>query len=220
MLTLNHAQRKPALAKLKQHAHEISSLLKPLTEGGEPLTAELFKKYGVISDTQYDSLVEGAKEWVRAGADDNVTGDMAMWLGDERVEAKQRTLAEDFGIEFEEIDLEFEQLKETEAESKMVDEEDRDTLRGPRIVFKEPWTGIKSIGVTETAVNAELRKRDLWEVPSEYRGAVYRVLQQRVKEAIRAKVRDIARLHTIASQEAKVSDLAESRDMFHQPCCF
>ncbi|KAK4697938.1 helicase required for RNAi-mediated heterochromatin assembly 1, partial [Lecanoromycetidae sp. Uapishka_2] len=198
------SMRKPALAKLKQHSHDIANLLKPLTEGKEPLTATVLKKYGVISEAQYDSLVQGAQDWVRAGAEDDVTGDVAIWLGDERVEAKQRTLPEDFGIEVEEVDLEFEQLKEIEAESKMVDEEDRDTLRGPRVVFKEPWTGVKSIGVTEKTVYAEMQKRDLWEIPSEYRGPVYRHMQQKVKEAIRAKVRDIARSHAIASQEAKI----------------
>jgi len=198
------SMRRPALAKLKQIAHDTISLLKPLTEGKELLPATLFKKFGVISDAQYDSLVEGAKQWVRAGAEDGITGDIAMWLGDERVEAKQRTLPEDFGIEFEEVDLEFEQLKEIEAESKLVDEEDRDMLRGPRIVFKEPWTGQKSIGVTDKAIDSEMQNRDMWEIPSEYRGPTYQHLQKRLKEAIRAKVREFARQHSIASQEAKI----------------
>jgi len=196
--------RRSALGKLKQLAYDMINLLKPLAEFKEPLIANLFKRYGIISDTQYESLIKGAKEWVRAGAEDSVTGEIATWLGDERIAAKQRTLPEDFGIEIEEVDLEFEQLKEIEAESKLVDEEDRDSLRGPRIVFKEPWTGHKSFGVTEKAVQSELMKRDLWDIPSEMRGPIYSYLQQAVKQAIRAKVREIARQHATASQEAKI----------------
>ena len=195
--------RRPALARLKQLSNEMNNILKPLTEGKELLSADLFQEYSVISSVQNESLVQGARQWTRAGAND-IDGDMALWLGDERIEAKQRTLPEDFGIEFEEVDLEFEQLKELEAESKLVDEEDRDSLRGPRIVFKEPWTGQKSIGVTEKTVNLELQKRDLWDIASEYRGPVYRKMQDRVKGAIRARARDIARQYAKASQDAKI----------------
>ena len=123
--------RGPALLKIKQLSRELIHLLSPLTEGTEPLKATLFKKYGVISDHQYESLIKGAKDWIRAGTEDDISGDIAMWLGDERVEAKQRTLPEDLGIEFEEVDLEFEQLKEIEAENKLVDEEDHETLKRP-----------------------------------------------------------------------------------------
>ena len=196
--------RQPALTKLKQLAKDMIQLLIPLTEGNEPLKATLFKKYGVISDAQYESLVQGAKEWIRAGAEDSVSGDIAMWLGDERVEDKQRTMPEDFGIEFEEVDLEFEQLKEIEAENKLIDEEDHETLKGPRIVFNEPFTGHRSIGVNEQTALSEMEKRDLWQIPSEYRGPVYRYMQQRVKECIRQKLREFARQHAVASREARI----------------
>ena len=242
--------RMPALTKLKQLAKDLIQLLLPLTDGSEPLKAALFKTYGIISDAQYQSLVQGAREWIKAGADDSVSGDIAMWLGDERVEAKKRTMPEDFGIEFEEVDLEFEQLKEIEAENKLIDEDDRETLRGPRIVFNEPFTGRtynskfwvptpnsvrrfgtilramtqhslssmandlrsadhevfadQSLGVNEHAVISELEKRDMWQIPCEYRGPVYRHMQQRVKESIRQKFRELARQHAVASREARI----------------
>lgn len=196
--------RQPALTKLKQLAKDMIQLLIPLTEGNEPLKATLLKKYGVISDAQYESLVQGAKERIRAGADDSVSGDIAMWLGNERVEAIQRTMPEDFGIEFEEVDLEIEQLKEIEAENKFVDEEDHETLKGPRIVFNGPFTGHRSIGVNEQTALSEMEKRNLWQIPSEYRGPVYRHMQQRVKECIRQKLREFARQHAVALREARI----------------
>ena len=196
--------RGPAIMKIKQLGRELVHLLSPLTEGNEPLKATLFKKYGVLSDGQYESLLQGAKEWIRAGAGDDILGDVAMWLGDERVEAKQRTLPEDFGIEFEEVDLEYEQLKEIEAENKLVDEEDRETLRGPRVIFNESFTGRQAIGVTEQTVLTELKKKDMWQIPSEYRGPVYRQLQKQVKGCIQKRIQEIARQYAIASKEARI----------------
>lgn len=196
--------RGPARIKIRQMRKEMTVLLGPLTEGKEPLSASLFLKYGVITDDQFESLVNGAKDWVRSGAEDTISGEIAMWLGDERVEAKQRTLPEDFGIEIEEVDLEFEQLKEVEAESKMVDDEDRDTLRGPRIVFAEPFTGHKTMGVTPQTVQTELQKRNLWKIPTEYRGPVYRYMQQLVKERILVNFRAMAHQYAKLSQEYKI----------------
>ena len=196
--------RNPALARLRQLTKEMTILLAPITQGKEMLNSKLYERYNVISYVQYDSLVKGAKEWVRAEPNDESVGDIAAWLGDERIEAKYRTMPEDFGIEVEEADLEYEQLKEIEAESKLVDDEDRDSLKGLRLVFNEPFTGRQSAGVTDKTVLSELKKRNLWDIPSEHRGPVYRHMQQVLKAAITKKFRELAREYEAASQDAKV----------------
>ncbi|KAF6225742.1 hypothetical protein HO133_009744 [Letharia lupina] len=194
--------RNPALRRLKQLAKEMTILLAPLTEGRELLNSRSFEQYNVISYDQYYSLVKGAKEWIRAGAEDDPLGDIATWLGDERIEANYRTMPEDFGIEVEEV-VEYEQLKEIEAESKLVDDEDRDSLRGLRLVFNEPFTGRQSTGVTDETVQFEMQKRDLWNIPRQHRGPVYRHMQQGLKAAITKKFRELARQYAAASQDAK-----------------
>ena len=196
--------RNPALARLRQLTKEMTILLAPITQGKEMLNSKLYERYNVISYVQYDSLVKGAKEWVRAEPNDESVGDIAAWLGDERIEAKYRTMPEDFGIEVEEAELEYEQLKEIEAESKLVDDEDRDSLKGLRLVFNEPFTGRQSAGVTDKTVLSELKKRNLWDIPSEHRGPVYRHMQQVLKAAITKKFRELAREYEAASQDAKV----------------
>lgn len=195
--------RNPALARLKQLTKEMILLLAPLTQGKELLNPRTFEQYNIISYDQYDSLVKGAKEWIRAGAEDEL-GDIATWLGDERIEAKYRTMPEDFGIEVEEVDLEYEQLKEVEAESKLADDEDRDSLRGLRLVFNEPFTGRQSTGVTDETVRSEMKKHDLWRIASEHRGPVYCHMQQALKDAITRKFRELARKYAAASQDAKI----------------
>ena len=184
--------RTPALMDLKRLEREMTLLLAPLTQGKEPLTSSLFNNYAVISDVQHESLVKGAKNWVRSGSENDMSGEMATWLGDDQVQANRRTMPEDLGIGFDEADLEFEQLKEIEAERRLVDEEDHDTLRGSRLVFNEPYTGRKVVGVTEQMVLSELKKQDMWNIPAEHRGPVYRYIQQKVKEAIRKEFRKIA----------------------------
>ena len=132
-------------------------------------------------------------------------GEMAIWLGDEKSEAKLRISPEQFGIEFEEVDLEFEQIKEIEAENKILDDdEDFETLRGERIDFSEKWTGRKPLGVNQSTIVAEANKRDLYDIPDEYRGPVYRLLQKRFKDAIRDDMREKAKQYTKASRDARI----------------
>ena len=196
--------RKPALAKLKQLTREIVLLLAPLTQGKELLSAKLFEQYNIISYNQYDSLVKGAQGWIRP--EDDQSGEIATWLGDEKIKANHRTMPEDFGIQTEEPDLEYEQLKEIEAESKVVEDEDRESLRGSRLNFNEPFTGRhQSSGVTAAAetVRLEMKKGDMWKIPSEHRGPVYRYMQQALKASITKKFRGLARQYTAASRDAK-----------------
>ena len=195
--------RNPALARLKQLTKEMTLLLAPLTQGKELLNSRSFEHYNVISYDQYDSLVKGAKEWIRADDEDGPPGDIAAWLGDERLEAKFHTMPEDFGIEVEEADLEYEQLKEIEAESKLVEDEDRESLRGFRVLFNEPFTG-RSTGVTDEMVRSEMKKRNLWKIPSEHRGPVYRHMQQALKAAITKRFRELAQQYEAASRDAKI----------------
>ena len=196
--------RGPAITKIRQLAKEMTIGLAPLIEGKEPFSAALLHDYGVITDAQYESLVQGAKEWVRSDTGGRAVGDIAMWLGEDLEEAKQRTMPEDFGIEIEEVDLEYEQLKELEAESKLVDDEEHDSLQGSRVVFNEPFTGHKGIGVTESMINTEMSKRDMWDIPSENRGPVYRHLQSKVKRMIASKIQMLACRYVKLSQEAKI----------------
>lgn len=184
----------PSLAKQRQLVQEMLNLLAPLTNGDEPFSPELFKEYGIITEAQQNSLNKGAAEWVRADQVDQVSGNMAMWLGRDLITANRRTLPEDFGFDIEEVDLEFEQLKEMEAETK-IDDDDVETLRGTRIVFNESFTGRKNRGVTGEKVKAALQKEDMWQIVEAQRGSVYLCMQQQLKEKIRDAFRKMAKTY-------------------------
>lgn len=197
------APRTPSLVRLRKLSEQMRILLAPLSETDQPLSSELLKKYNIISHAQFTSLEKGAAEWVRVDEPGQIQGDIAMWLGTELIRAETRTLPEDFGFDFEETDLEFEQLQELEAEGK-TDDDVMDTLKGEVIMLREPFTGRKTRGVTEEAVKAALEKQDLWEISVTLRGPVYRFLQQQLKNAMKKAFRQLAKSYEEAVLETKI----------------
>ena len=191
----------PYSGRQKQLITEMTKLLSPLTESEQPFSSEVFKAFGLITETQCTSLAKGAAEWVRVDEPDQVPGDISMWLGRDLIKANVRTMPEDFGIEIEEVDLELEQLKELEAETKVDDEDQIDTLRGPYIALKEPFAGRKARGVTDEMVKNALQKQDLWDINESLRGAVYEYLQQRVKDEIVKALRNMAAQYALTVKE-------------------
>ena len=191
-----------AVKKMAQLHKEMLEILKPLSDGSEPLGTKLFNDLGIITEAQHESLAKGAAEWFRADAS-QIPGDMAMWLGKDLIVAKRNIMPEQLGFDFEEVDLEFEQLKEIEAESKIDDDEDFDTLRGPRITFSEPFTADAG-DEKEEKVRKHLQKQDLWEIEEAYRGPTYRYLQQQAKVIIRKSFRDLAKQYAELVVQFKV----------------
>lgn len=188
--------------RLKEVIEQLMTLLSPLRNENEPLPASLFLKLGLISQDQHDSLAKGAQEWVRLEQQDQVPGDVAAWLGDQLILVERKYQPEDFGFEVEEVDLEFEQLKELEAEAKGTTDEDFDTLRGPYVTLSEPFTGRAGRGVTD--VQMHLKGPDLWKIPEDCRGSIYRYLQLRAKEEIRKEVQRIAAHYRTVTKDLKV----------------
>ena len=125
--------RGPAMAQMRRLIKEMDQIISPLAVSrgeDEPIKSEVFVQYGVINETQRESLIKGASEWHRSDQPDAVMGDITMWVGPDLVPFNRPSVLPLFDFEVEEVDLEFEQLKELEAETKVDDDEDVDTLRG------------------------------------------------------------------------------------------
>ncbi|KAI4288743.1 MAG: hypothetical protein L6R35_001997 [Caloplaca aegaea] len=189
----------PALSAMRKLVKDMQQLLKPLTEGG-PLSELVFKEYGILSEGQCQLLVKGAETWVDLTLPEGVTAAISKWAGDELVEANRRTMPEDFGFEYEEMDLEYEQLAELEAEGKLASDEEMDGLRGEWIRFNEPLTGPE----TRQVDFESLLKDDLWKVRAGLRGSLYRYMQQKVKQAMLQKMRALAQTYGKYSKDLKI----------------
>ncbi|KAI9717555.1 MAG: hypothetical protein M1812_004696 [Candelaria pacifica] len=192
-------------SKLKRSKETLISLLGPLLNQKEPMPAVLFFEIGLISEAQYKSLEEGASDWVRPIYEDQPAGAMATWLGDGLAIYNRTFQRDNLPFEYEEVDLEFEQLKELEAETKgATDDEDLETLKGSYVCFTDHFLGRRRPGVTVSKLSKALETQDMWNIPESIRGAVYSSLHQRAKEAIRAAVREEAVSYMKAVLEIKI----------------
>ena len=194
----------PAIAGMRKIVKEAENLLKPLTEG-TPLSEDCFSSCNIITEIQKESLVKGAANWINLEVSDSTTGAVAQWLGEDLVRAARHTVPEDFGFDYEEVDLEFEQLKELEAEGRMMDDEDTDSLRGPRIILDEPWTGSKPL---RKYTNDRLRKlldtQDMWEIPQQDRSPLYVYMQKELKAKMLESFRRLARTYEQLAVDFKI----------------
>lgn len=182
----------PAIKELKDLINTISDLLKPFGQenSGTPLPASFFLKLKLLTQAQYDLLQKGAEGWVRSGYN-NEDDPMVTWLGDAVVKFEVTYKEENFGFEEDEIDLEYEQLKELEAEQG-IEDEDLETLKGQFTYLKEGFVGRGAPSVSEKAImETHLKRRDLWKVPVNARGAVYNTLRKLAKEKVLSRFREL-----------------------------
>lgn len=203
----NGCLRGPALRRLRQITGRLRSLLTPLTVGSSLLRIDTLKSYNLLSAAQCESLAKGLGTWIDLDAQANNQEDRELhaWLGDEKcMHGLVTRMKPDNFDRAEEDDVEFEQLQELEAEGQTLDYEDRDTLRGEVLLLQEIFTGRKKSRMSPSDIRNELKKDDLYDVPEQYRGAIYRYLQTQLKERIRAEVRKEAAEYSKEVNQANV----------------
>ncbi|MCJ1290377.1 hypothetical protein MMC34_001913 [Xylographa carneopallida] len=168
----------------KNLAQEMTKLLDPLTEGKEPFTVEVLQGLGLISEAQVKSLAEHAENWAGASSNEAV-GLIASWLESYLIKAAKDSYTTNNNMEAEEVDLEFEQLKEAEAEAGSIDDDSFELLRGEWVALVEPYTGRSSPKHTDVKIEQLLKEHhDLYRIHPMYRGSIYSYFQRKVKKEI------------------------------------
>ena len=204
--TIPGGARAPAMAKMRRLVAEMVAILEPIMTG-KLIPSETFVQYGVITEAQHESLLEGMKDWLRSDEPAKEVGDMELWLGKEMKDANRASDLQLFDFPVEEVDLEYEQLKELEAETKVDDDDEINILRGQRIRLDEPFTGNSSSFSplkTDEQIQIQLEEQDMWKIKPSYRGTIYCYMQQKVKLAIRDAFRQKGVQHTALVQELKI----------------
>ena len=179
---------------MMQMHQQFKDLLQPLSLAKEPLHHRLFEDFNLLSKAQADSLENGAARWVQTSRDNHegARHPFTVWLGEKLIIVPFKQPAEDFGFEFEEADLAFEQLKELEAENLAKDDEDFESLSGQHIALADNFTCRKVPG-TPANTPELLKEQDMWKIPEAQRGAIYRYLQTEAKKHILSAVREKAK---------------------------
>lgn len=183
----------------------ISELLQPFSQEDEflPLPSSLFLKYETLTQEQYDSLEEGASGWIRPGTEDDNVDPMVAWIGEEGKKFQVKYTKESFGFSEDEVDLEYEQLKELEAEQGL-EEDDYDGLRGQYTTIQDGFRGHDVGSISEAAALDYLKCLDMWKIPPKARGTVYNVLRKLTKEKILSEFRTLMALYNANCEELQI----------------
>ncbi|KAL8997363.1 MAG: hypothetical protein Q9169_003345 [Polycauliona sp. 2 TL-2023] len=202
--TIRGGLRGPALAAIRALTKEMTAILKPLTDG-KPLDEEVLKAHKILTADQCKSLLKGAETWIDTSLPESMPNAIHKWAGEELVQANRQTQPEDFGFDYEETDLEYEQLKELEAEGNVGGGDEDEILRGERLNFDEPWTGREQVGGSKDNWDLVLKKtNDLWQIAPERRGDLYRHMQSRLKAAITDKMVPLLKAYEKRVAELKI----------------
>ena len=194
----------PARKRQQATSYSITELLGAfsLESGGAPLTAEFLVKHGALTEQQSDSLDDRATGWIQSDSEDSIDP-IAAWLGEQAVPFDPKYSTENFGFQEDEIDLEYEQLKELEAEQGFEDD-DFETLTGQFLHFKEQFRGQEAGSTSRATIKEYLKYRDLWKVPLKARGAVYNALRRIAKEKVTLALRNLLASYDRSCEELRI----------------
>ncbi|KAL5343497.1 P-loop containing nucleoside triphosphate hydrolase protein [Aspergillus crustosus] len=180
----------------KRLFNSISELLQPfnIASSDQPLTSSAFRKYGLLNPKQCESLEQGAKRWVNAGAEgkEEEADPLVAWLGDQLAVFEVNYAKENFGFAEDEVDLEYEQLKELEAEQGLNDEDDYEALRGTFTHLQEGFYVQKGLLDKGAGRAGYLTFDDMWKIPGRDRAWVYNELRAQLKDRILQQFRQLA----------------------------
>ena len=193
----------PARKTLRNMILPMIELLQPFNHenANRPLPSSFFVKIGLLSQEQTEALVQGAKGWSRSDRKDDVDP-LVVWLGEKAVKFDVDYKTENFGFAEDEVDLEYEQLKELEAEQG-IDDDDFEILQGQFISFKEGFCGQDS-SLSDSVCQGYLRSHDFWKIPVRARGAVYNALRKAAKAKVLEKFRKLIAVYTETTKDLQI----------------
>jgi len=197
-----------------RHRHRLQDLLKQMSLLLSPLTDDnsvehdpkrkglldhgLFHKLGILTKAQLDSLERGDTGWANHDINSNDELPLKQWLSSQLVAISRDLQSENFGFEFEEADLEVEQLQEMEAEVVATDDDNNnDRLKGKYVPLLDDVGGRDNLLIVDDDIRVLLREQDMWRIKPRQRGAVFEYMRRQVKEKITVKFRELASLYYV-----------------------
>ena len=173
-------------------------------EARSPFSAATLYQLGVLSQAQASSLDAGAAQWVTAGSSESENS-LALWLNKALLPFQVVYKQDDFGFSEEEVDLEYEQVTELQAEMGVTDDEDVENLRGAWCTVEDNFTVAKpSPALLRIAQKTLSEASDMWKIKDNLRGPIYSILQAEAKAKILAKFREQATTYQVLVRDLKV----------------
>ncbi|KAK8239489.1 P-loop containing nucleoside triphosphate hydrolase protein [Phyllosticta capitalensis] len=195
------------LPAIRQHAElekEMKEVLEPLAIYNEILSPRTLLQLGILNERQVDSLENPTKKWVEHGAtedDEENANPLERWLGPSSERVERNNELDAFGFDYEEVDLEWEQLREIEAETGVkFDDDEEKGLTGRDFKLGDAIRGKEKDHLDDGQARHLLNeKTDMHRIHKKYRGAVYNYLKRQVKSCVLSKAREIAKKYQDAA---------------------
>ena len=206
--------RASSLGHIRRLQQRMLVILDPLSRSNGTLTPDDFYTLGLITEGQRDSLQRGADEWVQADGFDRPKGAIAVWLCDELVPFVRHGVTEDLAMDFEEPELDYEDVQEMETEAGVTGENGDEPLKGIWKPIAQTYTVRRRHGTTMQAIERALQMDDFWQIPQHFRAPVFLHLERRAKEVIRERFRANAQVLVEAAKELQVGKWESDLTLF------
>ncbi|KAJ5360713.1 hypothetical protein N7517_009904 [Penicillium concentricum] len=193
----------PMIKKQNKLAGEIGKLLEPFapSNSNKPLAASLFREHGVLSEEQVNSLEEVAHKWQQYNAPANADPLMA-WLTDSVREFDYKYVG-GFGFIDDDIDREYEQLKEIEVEHGRY-EDDWSDFKTRFFPLSPGLCGSNNGKISRATVEILLKEKDLYNIHKRYRGAVYCYMRKQLIAIMGEYVHRLAQSYKDCSSNVQI----------------
>lgn len=194
----------PARNDLIGISTQIVNLLKPFSlENSEgPIKASIFREYGLLTQCQCDSI-QGMDRWKSSGPKEDNSNHIAEWLDDQFTEVNLNHWVEDMEFTEDDIDIEYEELKELEAEAAPWEDE-WEILRGRSLQFRATHRGVENSAHSKDDIQSYLTMSDLMKIPAEARGAIYNFLRGELLKRVNEKLRTAIKSYITSSKRYKI----------------
>lgn len=181
--------------------------------GAELLDPDNLLQANVISQEQFDSLVNN--DWETT----DEASPMETWLGPQKIE-RLRQQTEDLDFETVEAVDEVEVLEELDANFNDDQvEDDNDRIHGAWVELSSHFTGQRpQIANWERRCREMLKRKNLFDIPREYRGGVYQLLEMDLRESEAKRFRSILAQTTRLAMHQKMAGWTRDLHIIDKHC--
>lgn len=194
----------PARGDLHRLSVQVAELLTPFDQEGiyGPIKASTFADYGLLTQSQCDSL-NAFEQWGSFTPAGNDSNHIAAWLDGQVKAVKLNHWIEEVVFTEDDIDIEYEQLKELEAEQGPTEDE-YEALNGRSLQFRTTHEGVEDSSYSKEEIRHYLSMDDLMKIPVRARGSVYNLLRTELLDRVNVKLRTFAKSYNLYGDRLKV----------------
>ncbi|PWW74135.1 P-loop containing nucleoside triphosphate hydrolase protein [Tuber magnatum] len=196
-------QGPPGTGKTTVSVEALKAMIKNMDRNDPPIVIACQTNHALEQEISFNSNRAG---WITYEDDEQPTGVMSDWLGDSFTHI---IVANNLSDEYEEADIEYEALKEMEAEFQTTLQADEfdDSLKGRWIPLAHRYRVQVPFMASEDELRRAMISRNVWEINDHIRPAMYQRLKLRVIAEVRKKFDEYNFMYQKLVRDLKIARL-------------